>query len=398
MATVNTSPAISSMPTLTAPTSSPPWAQVLPPSSARHVTEADAQQVNSKLEQVYQQKQMREELEQWRQRAQTLESTVQLKDKELKEVEESRDSLRSQLSDLERLYHEAEQHHARKDQELQRKDHELQQAREDIERSNRNCLKAEHDKHVVEMLKEKMMCQVKELQGSEQALQEKVRHAHGLKASMETQLAEREQQMATRLNASENAARSLEGEKRVLEAENEKVRNQHLSSEQETRELRCRNAVLEDEVRGMQEEGRRVLQEKQKAEQDAQDARQDSSQWYQKFMEASKEKAEANKERAEANKEKALLQRNHQELLSEIWRLDKQLHQDKLVTNLSTGELLKMTKANQSEVHADNVRLTQAIITRDSDLGLCMRKIQEQGAMTKEMQHARACMRANAGA
>jgi len=374
------------MPTLTAPTSAPPWAQVLPPAGARRGPEADgAQEVNAKLDvicQVVQQRAHADELEHSsRQRLQTLEGTVQLKDKELKEVEENlraqladKDNLRAQLADTQSQLLEEQQQHAQTKRQIQER-------HEDNERTHRDLMRARHDYHAADLSKAKMQSRVRELERAEQEWQEKHRMMSGMKASLEAQVQEREQEIGGRLAAATEAKRRLEGEKRGLEAELEKARSQQRESEQETRELRCHNAVLEDELRGAQERSQRLEQDQRKA---VQDALQDSSQWHQKFLDTKKENGQ--------------LQKAVQELKTLVWELENQLRQEQL-HNRPPGEILKLAKAHEREsVMAEDNRLAMALKKKSTDMALCVKKIQEQDALIKELQHTRACQKANAGA
>jgi len=386
MATASTSPAISSTPTLTARGSSPPWAQVLQPQTARYAQEPDtAQEVNDKLEQIYhtvQQKAHADDLKHsTRQRVQTLESTVQLKDKELREVEENlraqladKDNLRAQLAHVQDQLLEEQQQHAQATRQIDEK-------QEENDRMHRDLMRARHDFHAADLTNAKMQSQMRELERAEQEWQEKHRMMSGMKASLEAQAQERENEMGGRLAAATDAARRQEGEKRVLEAELEKVRGQQRESERETRELRCHNAVLEDELRSAREQNQHFEQEQAKA---VQDAVQDSSQWHQKFMDVKKENVQ--------------LQKAAQELKAMVWELESQVHQGR-VSDRKPAELLKLAKEHErGSVAVQDNRLTMALKRKSTDLALCFKKIQEQEALIKELEYTRACQKAYAGA
>lgn len=355
------------------------------------------------------QKQMRDELEQSHQRVQTLESAVQHKEKELRDVEETKGSLQAQLADSESRCEEERQRHAREAQqiaqdfqrELQQAREEVQQLTQELDRVQRLHLRAEHEKHSAELQKAQMEermqrqlkakdDQVKELQGSEQALQEKVRMATGAQASLEAQSVDRDHRLA----ASESAARRLEGEKRVLEVELEKVKNQLRESEQvknqlreseqETRDMRCRTAVLENELRDRQEQCQRLQHDQQKAARDIEDAIQDSNQWRQKFV--------------ESNKEKAVLQKANQELAVDVWSFAT-THQAESAARIYTpGELSRLMKVPESEALVNNKRLEYENQKLRKDLEVCHMELHQRDAHLKELQHSRSCQKANAGA
>jgi len=432
-ASAGNSPSISSMPTLTAPSTAPPLAQVLHPHTARHGQEHDGQQVAAKLEEIHHAVQMRraDDLEHTanRQRVQTLESTVQLKEKELREVEET---MRTQIAHLQeclqgeqrgrqeeqriRMELEArlQEQEARLQEQEQRYALEMQQAKEDHDQTHRNLMRAKHNYDTAEYAKGKLEARVQELERSEQELQERSRMESALRASAQGQAAEREKEIAGRLAMATEAARRLEGEKRVLEAgmqrlevelqkamdasrrcqdghraleaEIEKEKSQRGEAEQESRELRCRLAVSEDEKRCVQERNHELEQEQQKA---VQDAVQDSNQWHQKLMEGKKENGQ--------------LAKAVQDLKADLWNLETQLRQERNAANICRpGELLKLVKANSSEHLAENDRLKRMLKKTHCDLELCMSKIQEMDkereGCFQELQHVRACQRANAGA
>jgi len=372
---------------------------VLQPQSARPATEYDnATEVRAQLEQINQRLQslpndMRQmhvdELEHTtRQRLQTLESTVQLQQREMQEDREVKETLRARAASLEAQLQEAQEDHERTRRELIRAQHNYDSAvltSEKLEMEHKarydqseTCIQQvtqryEQAKQRCEQAVQRCM----ELERSEQDLQEKVRTMSGAKASLEAQAGDRERELGQRLAAATDAARRLEGEKRVLEAEMDKVKQHQREAEQETRELRCRNAVLEDQLRDSQEQ-------KQRHEQDQQRAEQDVRQWYQKFI--------------ESNKENTGLQRANQELKRDIWELENQLRQERNAANIAKpGELLKMMKAHEGEsLASENSRLKKVLTRTRCDLDLCIRKLQEQEKVIKELEGTLACQKASA--
>jgi len=391
------------MPTLNAPAPSPPWAQVLQSQSARSAAEHDTE-VRAQLEQIQQTlqslpnhvRQMHaDDLEQTtRQRLQTLESTVQLQQKELQEDREMKEVLRKELAeaearfqDLQQRYGQETEGHERTRRELIRAQHSYDSAvltneRLEMEHKTRydqseNCVHQMTQRH--EQVKQKFeQAQQRfeqahqrctELERSEQDLQEKVRMLSGVKASLEAQAGERERDLAGRLASTAEAARRLEGEKRVLEAEVDKVKHQHRECEQETRELRCRNAVLEDQLRDAQEQRKRFEQDQARAEQDIR-------QWYQKFI--------------DSNKENTTLSKVNQDHKRDIWDLENQLRQERSIAAFpKPGELLKMMKAHEGESLANETfGLKKALARTKCDLDLCIRKLQEQEGIIKELREA----------
>jgi len=418
--------AVASMPTLSTP-QGPPWAQVLPPQqphSARPA--AEGEDVRDQLEQIKQEvrsvggelrtelrtvalRQMHsDELEHTRQRLQNMESTVQLHQKDVQEERHQNDELRAQLAQTQVQLQEAEQRLLREVEEHERTQRELIRARHDYDcavvtkerlemehRSSQDrseaCVEqmtARYEQKVQEY--EQLVLRCQDLQSSEQELQERVRQLGSRQTSMETQATDRERELGGRLGAAAEAARRLEGEKRVLEVEFEKAQQEHekareelekarqqqRETEQETRELRCRSAVLEDQFRDAQEQ-------RQRSEQDQQRAEQDLRQWYQKFI--------------ESNKENTSLQRSNQDHKRDIWELENQLRQERNVASITKpGEYLKLMRAHEGDSMAsDNSRLKKVLSKTQCDLDLCIRRLGEQERLIKELQE---CCKANRGA
>jgi len=206
---------------------------------------------------------------------------------------------------------------------------------------------------------------------SEQDLLDKVQQLNSAKSSVEAKAEDQSRELNNRVGIAHEAARRLEGEKRMLEAEVEKIKHeqkQHYQQvEHETRELRCDKAVLEDQLRDAQEQRRCSEQEKSIAEQDLR-------QWYQKFI--------------ESNKENTVLQRANQDHKRDIWDLEIQLRQERNSGNmLRPGDFLKMMKAHERESLAtENCKLKKALSKTQCDLDLCVKKLQEQDKTIKDLQ------------
>lgn len=335
---------------------------------------SSAEEVNAKLLEFFQMMQKRaqtDDLEQHsRQRVHALETSLQQKEMEFKELEER---FKVQTIDHENLRHQL----CEAEIDNQRQAQALRQEREDHHRTHRELMRAQHDSETAEIAKKKAQTRVEELERAEHDWHEKVRKLSGVKASIEAQAEEREQELSGRLASVSDAARRLEGEKRALEGELEKLKSQLKDNEQETRELRCRSAVLDDELRGAHEQKQRCEQEQQKA---VRDALQDSGQWRERFLDSKKENAQ--------------LQKTQQELSTLVWELEDQLRQER--TNYcSPAELLKLSKAHESEsLLAERNQLMLALMSKTRDMDLYVKRVQEQDLQLKEMQHTRACQKA----
>lgn len=382
----------------------PPWAQVLPPQSARPDCDSDVREHLEQIKQDIRQEVRQEvrsgcgelrselrsaalrqrdadELEQTRQRLQNLD---QQRQKELEESRQIKEELSAQLAQTELKLQEAEQRLAQEAEEHEKKRRELIRARHDYDCAviskerlelehrtnqdrNQTCVdqmtqRFEHVTQKSEQQKQRCI----DLERIKEELEEQVRQLQSQNTSLESQAGERERELQGRLGSSAEASRRLEGEKRIMEAELEKVRQAQREVEQETRELRCRTAVLEDQLRDSQEQ-------RQRSEQDQQRSEQDLRQWYQKFI--------------DSNKENTVLQRANQDHKRDIWDLENQLRQERNVANIAKpGEYLKLMKAHEGDSLAtDNTRLKKALTKTQTDLDLCIRRLHEQDKVIKDL-------------
>jgi len=329
-------------------------------------------------------------------------------EKEKQEALELNEDLRSQLAQMEiklqeaigqaehRVLKEKEEHEKTK-RELIRSRHEYDCARITTERLEmEHRTKTERNDSCVEQMtqqleqvsqrneqqrqrsaelersSEELQEQVRQLTSQNTALEAQVRQLTSQHSSFEAQASERDRDFQGRLASSTEASRRLEGEKRLMEAELERERQHQKEVEQETRELRCRTAVLEDQLRDSQEQRQRTEQDQQRTEQDLR-------QWYQKFI--------------ESNKENTSLQRANQDHKRDIWELENQLRQERNVANIATpGEFIKLMKAHEgTSVATDNNRLKQALSRTQCDLDLCIRKLHDQEKVIKELQDTLSC-------
>jgi len=362
-------PAIASMPTLATASQAPPLAQVLPlqPNANRAVSSDDLEQrLHSIDNSAHRQLQHR-----------------------ITQLEEEKEATESKLREAEtRVLHEVD--------ELERAQRDLIRARHEIdcEKATNQRLEIEHrtkcdrDEACVEKWKqscekyasrceqltrhnEQLTQRFHEFEMSEQDLLEKVRQANSAKSSVEAKAEGQVREFNNRVGMAQEAARRIEGEKRMLEAEVERIKHeqkQHYQQvEHKTRELRCDKAVLEDQLRDSQEQRRISEQEKKIAEQDLR-------QWYQKFI--------------ESNKENTGLQRANQDHKRDIWDLENQLRQDRKSASVATpGDYLKMMKAHEHESLAtENCKLKKALSKTQCDLDLCIKKLQEQDKTNKDLQ------------
>lgn len=215
----------------------------------------------------------------------------------------------------------------------------------------------------------------KQLKRSEQDLQDQVRQQNSAYISLEVKAEGQTRDLNARISMEKEAARRLEGEKRKLEAECDRMRHEQKQHYQqvehetrELRELRCDKAVLEDQLRDAQEQRQSSEQEKNIAEQDLR-------QWYQKFI--------------ESNKENTVLQRANQDHKRDIWDLENQVRQERNSTNMlrGPGDFLKMMKAHEHEsLSTENCKLKKALSKTQCDLELCVKKLQEQDKTIKDLQ------------
>lgn len=377
----------------------PPWAQVLPPQSGRP-DEAMLEQIRQEVRQEVRGavvdaalRKHQDDMELTRQR---MESEKLFHQKEKQEALEMKEQLQAQIAQLQAKLQEAEQRWLREKDEHEKTNRELIRSRHeyDCARITSERMEMEHRTTIdqreasveqmtqrfeqVNQRSEQMRQRCTDLERRNEELEEQVRQLTSQNSSWEAQASERERDFQNRLGSSTEAARRLEGEKRLLEAELEKVRHQHKEElekvrqhqkevEQETRELRCRTAVLEDQLRDSQEQRQRTEQDQQRTEQDLR-------QWYQKFI--------------ESNKENTVLQRANQDHKRDIWELENQLRQERNVANIATpGEYIKLMKAHEgASLATDNNRLKQALTRTQCDLDLCIRKMHEQEKMIKELQ------------
>jgi len=357
------------MPTLATPAHAPPLAQVLPsqqnPGSA--VSSDDLEH-----------------------RLHSLDSSVQLQlQHRITQLEDEKEATESKLRDAEaRILHEVDECE-RAQRDLIRARHEI-----DCEKVTNQRLEMEHrtkcdrDEACVEKWKqscekygsrceqltrhnEQLTQRCHEFEMSEQDILQKVRQANSAKSLLEAKAEGQMRDFNNRIGMAHEAARRIEGEKRMLEAEVERMKQeqkQHYQQvEHKTRELRCDKAVLEDQLRDSQEQRRISEQEKKIAEQDLR-------QWYQKFI--------------ESNKENTGLQRANQDHKRDIWDLEIQLRQERNLANMVTpGDYLKMMKAHEHESLAtENCKLKKALSKTQCDLGLCIKKLQEQDKTNKDLQ------------
>jgi chromosome segregation ATPase len=316
-----------------------------------------------------------EELEQTRQRASKMESTIQIQQKETQEAREQREELCIQLAEKDRRVHEVEQRLREAAEEGARTKQELAQAVRDFNSaiSSKERLEEEqrgnrYHQEQTETLRQR--CE--ELERTEQDLLEQVQHVGSQRHALESQVAEAVrscEELGGRLGTATEAARRLEGEKRLLESELERVRQQQRDSEQETRDLRCRTALLEEQLREMQEH-------KQSVEQEQKGAEQELRQWYQKCLDA---------ERGSAG-----VQRQNQELRRDLWDLGVQMQQERNAANItSPGEYLSLMKAHEGEsLAADHGKLKKQLSKTQCELELCIRKLDEQEKLIRTYQCA----------
>merc|ERR1719433_2073491 len=260
----------------------PPWAHVLPPQSGRadevtleQIRQEVRQEVRGAVGSELRDAAMRKHQDDMELTRQRMESTIQFHQKEKQEALEAKEQLQAQVSQLQAKLQEADQRWLREKEEHEKTSRELIRSRHeyDCARITSERMEMEHRTTIdqreasveqmtqrfeqVNQRSEQARQRCADLERRNEELEDQARQLTSQNSSWEVQASERERDYQNRLGLSTEAARRLEGEKRLREAELEKVRQQHKEEvdkvrqhqkevEQETRELRCRTAVLED--------------------------------------------------------------------------------------------------------------------------------------------------------
>merc|ERR1711897_61507 len=138
---------------------------------------------------------------------------------------------------------------------------------------------------------------------------------------------------------------------------------------QETRDLRCHTAMLEDQLQDSKQQGQKMEQEKEKSDHDLR-------QWYQKFV--------------ESDKENNSLQIANLEHRRDIWDLENQLRQEQNVAHIvSPGEYMRLMKEHEKDSLAnDYSMLKRALATSQCDRDLCLMKLTEQEKVIDDLRKA----------
>jgi len=258
-----------------------------------------------------------------------LRAQIEAKDKKLDEFEQKFSCLVAELSEKEDLLGLAT-----------REREAAEKAKKDLEEEHARRLEAEQSEtKTVELL----TARCSEVENLNQELVEKLRRAEAKIASLQAgkEKAEESAKDAAERSAENNeAVRRVEGEKRALEAELAKASEEidRLQTlEQETRKLRCREAVLEDELRDLQEKRQQAEAQKQALEQDC-------SSWQQRCLEEEQKYA--------PNNQKA------------VWDLEMALHQERKMASLTCpGDILKVINhfASSENMASENDRLKMEV-------------------------------------
>lgn len=353
--------AVQAMHPIVCPTPQPPsWAYVQPTARdhplPHHVCEALEQQ---RIEQVVRnevQKQLHGagDLESTRQRMMVQESVLH-RDLDIKLQEAHQ-----------RLQMEVEEHERTKRQ-LERCQDEHQ-----ISLVSQQRLEVEQRTHrdQSEGCAEELRQRCREFERDNQDLSDRMRILDSHKTSSENQAADRERELHARVASSGEKLKSLEGEKRLLQAELDRLRE----AETETRDLRCHSAMLEDQLRGEQEQHRAAQEHLQRAAEKLENADEELRQWYQRHL--------------ETDKEIRAWKRRDQEKLQHLTAMEYQLLQERNVNSmLSPSEFKKMARALEPDsLLAENGELKYQLRTTQSQLDLCVRKLDEQERTIKELQ------------
>lgn len=217
-----------------------------------------------------------------------------------------------------------------KDKKLLELNSELQKALQELTSKESVICSFEQDVKTVQTSKEQLEADVKRRSDAKDEAAERIAQRcadhERRNAELMNRLAEKETKLSTlqaekeraeaghreamtKLKDAEDARKRLEGERRGLEVELSRLQEQaerHHSIEQETRELRCRVAVLEDTLRDTEDKQRLAERQLEAANRLRQTAEQDASSLREKLMQEEKKTA-PNHQRAVWEAEDALV-------------------------------------------------------------------------------------------
>lgn len=314
-------------------------------------------------------------------------------EKESQRVRELKEELNTQLAKKEQKCHETERKLSETREELRRKTSELVRIQEEHGSAIacKERLEAEQRRRDLagEQCAERLSQRCEDMERREQELQERVRALNSMRSSLEDQKVQaddRERERELKLQAATDAARRIEGDKRLLESELDnareevqRVREQLRDAEQETRDLRSRTAQLEDQLRDALEK-HRAEQDTLCAEQERLRPGQDLGPWYHKFV-------EEQRKNQESDKENEAYQKTYYEQRKDIWLLENQLRQERHIANICTpGDFLRLAKAHEeANLAVENGSLKRALAKSQCDLEVCRRRLSEY---EKELQRS----------
>lgn len=294
------------------------------------------------------------------------------------------------IRDIDSQLHQALEELAKKSSELTKAEQSEAEAQASLEQEKRR-----HDN-----AGEKLTARYKDLERSKDDLEERMRQVVNIKGQLEAA----KEVADSQARESMEAVRRLEEEKQALQAELAAHREQAAQAvarareeadagrrgvEQETRDLRCRAAVLEDQLQDAQEKlqhkqlqidqerqkGERAEQRAQRAEQEQERLQQqlqhDVSQWSYHSEAATREKLSS---------DLAAKDKMNSDLKAEVCRLQRLLHQERTQHGVfNPTDHLALCKKAQEEfgLAAEVERLQRELMETQCDLGNAIGKISE---------------------
>lgn len=286
-----------------------------------------------------------------------------------------KENLVNQLTDKDRKMKDIEDQFKKTLEELQRKSSELEKAAES-EAAAKARLEQEKLRH--DSAGEKLSTRYRELERTKDDLEERMRQLSSAKGQLEAakdQADKQAREALSQFDEAREALRRLEAERASLQGElattreraarlQEEAHAGRRGVEQETRDLRCRAAVLEDQLHDTQEklqqERLRVDQERQRAdraEQELERMQQEASQWpVGNFQQESL----------------IVQQKINNELKGEVCRLERLLSQERSMHSIMSPAdffaLHDKQAEDESALVAENERLRRSLMRTQCEL------------------------------
>lgn len=282
-----------------------------------------------------------------RQRIKRLEDKVNqlLQENQLRQQQEQQPQVPqvSQVSQPEKPASDLDSTIKQRDFQEDRKDSEVDLLKEELDKKAREC-------ETLQQAKDMLAAEFKTMTEDKNAVQQALIEVDKAKRDLEEQLKARSNEkeaLESRVVAATEAARNLQTARAELEAALEKSRL-------ETRDLRCRTAIAEDQANKAEDRAR-------KAETDCQH--------YQSKSE-------------HCGQELRQLQRKFEEQKSLLCDLEIQMKKEQVLFMAepgdSPGERLKVMKASSDSALKENAVLKKDLMKARCDMDLCMQKIRDQ--------------------